>query len=262
MKESAKGDNTTSKEEQKRGGRSRQRVFIKQWNRALGRGWSLKGIADDRRSQSRAKWGITLISQLAAWIETKANKSRAVSLENLRDSREVRHQRRNNQRHSMDEGTELKAGIAIPNKSKSAAKTSNKQSDPQMATAKAKIGGANISGSRFAVLEEVMQRGTTGEDMDEDQISEADPSKDIINEKDLRVKGKDKRAQTLTEDGKRKEGITVSVSHMNLTENLKTGGNMGLAERIRVVGPNGESKKKVKVLTDVTNKLEARPHDV
>lgn len=34
---------------------------------------------------------------------------------------------------------------------------------------------------------------------------------------------------------------------------------MGLVERIRVFGPNREVKKKYKVLSDITNKLEARP---
>lgn len=70
---------------------------------------------------------------------------------------------------------------------------------------------------------------------------------------------KDRKAQTLTEGGKKKDGMTINVSHLKLAESMRTGDKLGLAEQIRVVGPNGEVRRKDKVLMDNTNKLEARP---
>lgn len=67
------------------------------------------------------------------------------------------------------------------------------------------------------------------------------------------------KKKTLVEGGEEKEGITLNVSHMNLTENLRTSGGRGLAERIRVIGPNGETKEKDRALGKITSMLQARP---
>lgn len=99
---------------------------------------------------------------------------------------------------------------------------------------------------------------TASMEMDEDGKQEAVPLKGI-NVTDSSIERKSKKEKTLIEGGKRKKGITLNVSHMNLTESMKTGGSMGMAERIRIVRPNGDTEKKERVLFDITNKLEARP---
>lgn len=53
------------------------------------------------------------------------------------------------------------------------------------------------------------------------------------------------------------EGVTVSISHENLADNLHPHSNKGTAERIHFLGPKDEAKKlKEMALNDITNKLE------
>lgn len=66
--------------------------------------------------------------------------------------------------------------------------------------------------------------------------------------------------QTPEDATRRKEEVTFSVSHGSLTQSLQPLSNQRAADRIRVVGPNGETKKtKDKPLKEITNKLVAQP---
>lgn len=99
-------------------------------------------------------------------------------------------------------------------------------------------------GSRYAVLDDAMEMVTGSEEENED-ANQGARSQANINRVVSKHEGKGKKAQTLVEGKKEKEVITLNVSHMNLTDSMKTGGSMGLAERTRVVGPNGEREKRM-----------------
>lgn len=69
----------------------------------------------------------------------------------------------------------------------------------------------------------------------------------------------------LTLDGPagRKDEITLRVSHESLTHNLCPMSNKGVADRIKLTGPNGETMKtKEKPLKEITNKLVAQPINI
>lgn len=58
----------------------------------------------------------------------------------------------------------------------------------------------------------------------------------------------------------RKDELTLSVSHENLTQSLCSLSKKGLEDRIKIMGPNGEAKKtKEKPLKEITNKLVSQP---
>lgn len=82
------------------------------------------------------------------------------------------------------------------------------------------------TGSRYAVLGEDMEIITEGEEQDEsgnhDTRSRADSTAATSKQG-----GKGKGKATLSKDRKEREDITLNVSHISLTESLRTGGGRG-----------------------------------
>lgn len=76
----------------------------------------------------------------------------------------------------------------------------------------------------------------------------------------LNANGDEQNGLTLDGVARRKYELTLSVSHVSLTHSLRPLSNKGLADRIKVMCLNGETKKtKEKPLMEITNKLVAQP---
>lgn len=66
--------------------------------------------------------------------------------------------------------------------------------------------------------------------------------------------------QNLGENSGVNDKINLSVSHDSIAKSLRPLSKNGLAERIWVLGPNGEPKKlKERSLKEITNRLEVQP---
>lgn len=121
------------------------------------------------------------------------------------------------------------------------------------------MGNQNRSGSRFEALGDLVEP-VTQEVSIETKANVDSVNRPQVHGTDMDPKAKGKAKLTLDDGSKRNDNVTLSVSHMDITKNLKESYKSGVTERIRVVGPQEEPKKtEKKPLKDISNRLEAQP---
>lgn len=113
------------------------------------------------------------------------------------------------------------AGDTSSNISNSTVKDGSKHNPSALEKSKPKFMGAKSMGSRYAVLEEIME-SVMGSEEEDESVTQGSrfQEKNAMNE--LMQEGRGKGAQTVDEDEKEKGEFTLIVSHTNLTYSMRT----------------------------------------